>query len=77
MKLNKKQLLKVRVLPDSGREEVIRKEDKIVIKVKEKAVHGKANKKVFKILSLIFPGKRIELVKGFKSKNKIFKIYEK
>jgi len=73
----KEKLIKVEVQPNANCEEVIEEGEKLKIRVREKAENGKANKRVFKILSFTFPKKRIELVKGFKSKNKIFKIYEK
>lgn len=74
---NGSNLIKVKVFPDSSEEKVIKKgEDEYAIKVKERAENNRANKRVFKILSLIFPEKRIELIKGFKKRNKIFKIYE-
>lgn len=75
--LDKGNLIKVKVSPDSSEEKIIKKgENEYVIKIKEKAENNKANKKVFKILSLIFPQKRIELMKGSKKRSKIFKIYE-
>ena len=75
--LNGEEHLKVKVIPNSSTEKVVEKKDRLLIKVKEEAENGKANKRVFKILSLIFPQKGIELIKGSKSKNKIFKIHEK
>ncbi len=69
----------IRVVVKVGqkKEKVFHKDDCILIELQEEAVRGEANKRIFQILSFIFKGKRIELVKGFKSKNKIFKIYEK
>ena len=75
--LNGNELLKVKVIPDLANERIIKKKDRLIIEVKEEAENGKANKRVFEILSLIFPEKGIELIKGSKSKNKIFKIHEK
>ncbi|MGM0438903.1 MAG: DUF167 domain-containing protein [Patescibacteria group bacterium] len=69
-------LLKVKVYPNSSEEKIIKKKDRLIIKVKEEAREGRANKRVFEILSLIFPQKGIELIKGSKSQNKIFKIHE-
>lgn len=70
-------LIKVKVIPGSHKEKVVKRgENKFLIHVIEEAENNKANKRVFAILSLIFPEKRIELVKGFKKRNKIFKIYE-
>ena len=67
--------LKVKVIPGADEESVVRKKDRFVIKVKERAENNMANNRVQKILSLNFPEKGIELVKGSKSKNKIFKIH--
>ncbi len=69
--------IKVKVIPGSGVEKVEKRNDRFVIKVKEEAREGLANRRVLEILTLIFPEKRIELVKGGKRKNKIFKINEK
>ncbi len=70
-------LIKVKVEPGCKKEEVIKKEDRLLIKVTQKAERGMANERVFELLSLIFPQKGIELIKGSKSKNKIFKIHDK
>ena len=46
------------------------------IKVREKAQKGQANKRVFEILSFYFriPKSKIRLIKGFRTRNKIFEI---
>ena len=75
--LNGSNLIKVKVEPGSDEETVLKKNDRLIIKVKKKAERGEANRRVIKILSLIFPQKGIELIKGSKSKNKIFKIHDK
>lgn len=70
-------LIKVKVFPNSKKEEIIKKtEDSFEIKVKEKPIRGLANKAVVNALSLYFniPTSKIRLVKGFKQKNKIFEI---
>ena len=79
MKINSSgnNLIKVKVEPGSGEEKVIEKKDRLVIKVKQRAQNGAANKRVFELLALTFPQKGIELIKGSKSKNKIFKIHDK
>ncbi len=69
--------LKVRVEPDCRKERIYWSGDRLIIEVSERAKENRANKRVFEIISFIFPQKRIELVKGSKRKNKIFKIYEK
>jgi len=70
-------LIKVKVFPNSKKEEIIEKsKDSFEIKVKEKPIRGLANKAVINVLSLYFkvPASKVRLVKGFKEKNKIFEI---
>lgn len=70
-------LIKVKVFPEEKREEVIKKsKDSFEIKVKEKPERGEANRKVLEILSLYFqmPAGKIRLIKGAKSRNKIFDV---
>ncbi len=69
--------IKVSVFPESRKEEIKRiSKDKFVLRVKESPEKGKANLQVKKILKKFFPENKIELIKGGKSKNKIFKIYD-
>jgi uncharacterized protein YggU (UPF0235/DUF167 family) len=67
--------IRVKVFPNSKKEEIIKKsEDKFEIKVKEKAEGGKANKRTKEVLSRylnISDGKLI-LIHGEKQSNKIF-----
>lgn len=69
--------IKVRVLVDEKKEEIIKKsEDTYLIKVKAKAEKGEANNRVREILSDYFQvllGK-VKLIKGGKKPNKIFEI---
>jgi hypothetical protein len=70
-------LIKVKVFPNSKKEEIIKKsENSFEIKVKEKPERGLANKEVIRILSFYFkiPESKMRLIKGFKQKNKIFEI---
>ena len=70
-------LIKVKVFPNSKKEEIIKKsEDSFEIRVKEKPEKGKANREVVRILSSYFkiPESKIRLVRGFKERNKIFEI---
>ena len=72
-------LIKVKVFPDSKKEEIIKKsKDSLEIKVKEEPIKGLANKEVIKILASYFkiPESNIRLIKGFKQRNKIFEIGE-
>jgi len=70
-------LVKVKVFPGSKKQEIIEKsKDSLEIKVKERPVQGRANKEVIFLLSSHFdvPQSRVKLIKGFRERNKIFKI---
>jgi hypothetical protein len=70
-------LIKVKVFPNSKREEIMKKsEDNFEIKVREKPERGLVNKRVREILSDYFkvPQARIRLAKGPRKRNKIFEI---
>ena len=71
--------IKVKVFPDSKKDEIIKKEDdRFEIKVREKAEGGLANKKMIEILAkyLNIPEDKIILVRGAKQRNKIFEIHK-
>lgn len=70
-------LIKVKVTPESKKDEIIKKsEDSYFVKVREKAEGGMANMKVKEILASYFKvsGGKIKLIKGGKRPNKIFEI---
>lgn len=70
-------LIKVKVFPNEKKDEIIKKsEDSFVIKVKEKAELGQANRAVVWLLSLYFtlPENRFRIVKGGHKRNKIIEI---
>jgi uncharacterized protein (TIGR00251 family) len=70
-------LIKIKVLPCSKKQGIIKKSpDSFEIKVKEKPIQGQANKAVIKALMDYFQisQSEIKLMKGFKTRNKIFKI---
>jgi len=70
-------LIKVKVFSNSKKEEIIKKsEDSFEIKVKEKPIMGRANRKVVRVLASYFkiPESKIRLIKGFKERSKIFEI---
>ena len=70
-------LIKVKVFPGSKKEEITEKsEDSFEVMVKEKPERGLANRATKKILSSYFkiPESKVKLIKGFKERNKIFKI---
>ena len=71
-------LIKVKVFPNSKKEELIKEGKEIKIKVKEKAIQNKANQAARKMLSehLKKPVNQIRIIKGFKQRSKIFKINE-
>jgi len=70
-------LIKVKVFPGSKQEKIIGKtEDSFEVRIKQKPIQGQANQSVINVLSLHFnvPDKKIKLVKGFRQRNKVFKI---
>jgi len=72
-------LIKVKVFPKAKKQEIIKKsENSFEIKVKEKPLQGRANKAVVNLLSLYFkiPISKIRLIKGGRTKSKIFKILQ-
>jgi uncharacterized protein (TIGR00251 family) len=72
-------LIKVKVFANSKKEEVIQKSsDSFEIKVRAKPTEGKANRAVTEALAsfLKLPKNKIRLIRGFRTRNKIFQIYE-
>ncbi|MFA5143056.1 MAG: DUF167 domain-containing protein [Candidatus Omnitrophota bacterium] len=70
--------ISVKVKPNSKQGLVTREgENRYTVRVKEKAVEGRANDAVIEELSEYFgvPRRRISLVRGIKSRNKIFDIF--
>ena len=70
-------LIKVKVFPGSKKEEVIKKsENAFEIRVKEKPVQGRANRRAVELLAsyLNIPEDKIKIVKGYKEMNKIFNV---
>jgi hypothetical protein len=69
--------IKVKVWPNSKKEEVIEKsEDSFEIKVKEKPIQGQANARAKILLAgyLKIPVENLRLKKGARQRNKIFEI---
>ncbi|MBI3273900.1 MAG: DUF167 domain-containing protein [Candidatus Colwellbacteria bacterium] len=69
--------LKIKTQPGSKKQKIVKKaEDSFEIYVKEKAERGLANRAVASALATYFkvPVGKVRLVKGAKSKNKIFEI---
>ncbi len=69
--------IKVKVFPDSKKEEIIKKsKDSFEIRVKQKPLRGEANKRAMEALThfLKITESDIRLIKGHKQRNKIFEI---
>ena len=68
--------IRVRVAPNSKIEEVIKEGDMFLVRVKEPAKEGKANRAVIKLLADYFgvPQRQIAISSGFSSRNKIIDI---
>ncbi len=69
--------LKVKTHPGSKKPTIIKKdEDSFEVYVKEKAERGLANRAVVAALAVYFkvPAGKVRLIKGAKSRNKIFEI---
>ncbi len=72
-----KMLVQVKIFPNSKKEKIVKKpDDKFEIRIKEKPIKGLATQAAIKVLADYFkiPQSKIKLVKGFKQRNKIFKI---
>jgi uncharacterized protein (TIGR00251 family) len=69
----------IKVAPNSRVEEIISNKDKFLVRVKEPAKEGKANKAVIRLLAKYFkvPQSSIRVVSGLGSKNKIIEILGK
>lgn len=68
--------IKVRVVPNSKSEEVIKEGDAFVVRVKEPAKEGKANRAVIKLVARYFGVSQgsIGISSGFKSRNKVIEV---
>jgi uncharacterized protein (TIGR00251 family) len=70
--------IQVRVKPGSKTEELGREGDSFIVKVKEPAREGKANRAVIKLLAEHFgvPKSQVRILSGFKSRNKVIEVAE-
>lgn len=68
--------MKIKVKAGSSQEKVVDNKDGLVVYVKEKAIDGKANKAVLKLLKKYF-GKSVRIVKGLKSKEKTISVQDR
>jgi len=69
--------IKIKVYPNSKKNKIVEKKENIFeCFIKAKPEHNKANQALTELLADFFdiPGKDIQLIKGFKNKNKIFEI---
>jgi uncharacterized protein (TIGR00251 family) len=68
--------IRVRVTPNSKVEEVVKEGDTFLVRVKEPAKEGKANRAVIKLLAGYFgvPQRQIVISSGFNSRNKVIDI---
>lgn len=71
-------LIKVKVFSSSKKQGISKtKKDSFEVNVKEKPIQGQANQAVVNILAEYFKvsQKKIKLIKGFRQRNKVFKIW--
>ena len=68
--------IRVKVIPNSRADEVIREGDGFLVKVKEPPKEGKANKAVMESLARYFsvPQGSIRILSGLKSRNKVIEV---
>lgn len=68
--------ISVRVIPNSKTEEVMKEGDRFLVRVKEPAKEGKANRAVVKLLAEHFKVAQgsIIIVSGLKNRNKVIDI---
>jgi len=68
--------VRVKVVPNSKTDEVIREGGGFLVRVKEPAKEGKANKAVIKLLADYFevPQKQVTISSGFGSRDKVIEI---
>ena len=68
--------IRVKVMPNSKTEEVVKEGDGFLVRVKEPAKEGKANNAVIKLLADYFgvPQKEVVISSGFGSRNKVIEI---
>jgi len=69
-------IVKIKVIPNAGKNEVIKEGEILKVKVSSPPSKGKANKEVIELLANFFEVKKncIRIVKGEKSREKIIEI---
>jgi uncharacterized protein (TIGR00251 family) len=70
--------ISVKVIPNSKSEEVVKEGDRFVVRVREPAKEGKANRAVIKLLAAYFevPQRQVVISSGFGSRNKVIEVLE-
>jgi len=66
----------IRIIPNAGKNKILKQDNGLKIYINAPAVEGKANKALINILADYFdlPKSRINIIKGEKSRNKIVDI---
>ncbi len=69
-------VIEVKVIPDSDKNELVKENSKVKIKVKASAEKGKANQAVIKLLSKYYNVSKssIKIIRGKRKRNKLIKI---
>ena len=68
-------LIKVKVKPNSREQEIIKISDKeYIVRIRNPPTKGKANKELLDLLKSYFKNKKIRIIKGEKSREKVLKI---
>lgn len=69
-------ILKIKVKPESGKQEIKKTEEGYIISLKEKAKNNKANIEMLKLLKDYFKSdfKEVKIIKGLRNRNKIVEI---
>ena len=70
--------IRVKVIPSSKTAEVVKEGDRFLVRVKEPAKKGKANRAVIKSLAAYFKvqHRRVVISSGFRSRNKVIEVLE-
>jgi len=66
--------IKIKVKPNCKEQNVEKKEDYYIVKLKSPAENNKANIELLKILKKYFKCKEVKIKSGFSSRNKIIEI---
>lgn len=66
----------IKVKTNSTKDGIEKKDDILIVKLKERAEKGKANTELVKILKKHFSASNVRIIKGHKSRNKIVEIIQ-